>query len=178
MTNNQVLIHRSDESIYTPNPSTQQPSSTTASPIPSRSSSSQLRIEPTPTSILLETWTLTFAPHGSDHKLGDQGELICVFAPQSLTNIVAALPTIYKHGIPLFRSLYSLLRVLPVWKLFKRLKRRTGGVNRNGHLGISLRVRPVEETNEMGSALGILAFGGFSLHSDVLLSIFYSSDGQ
>ena len=36
----------------------------------------------------------------------------------------------------------------------------------------------MEETNEMGSALGILAFGGFSLHSDVLLSIFYSSDGQ
>lgn len=73
--------------------------------------------------------------------------------------LVLALPTIYKHGIPLFRSLYSLLRVLPVWTLYKRLKRRTGGVNRNGHLGISLRVKPLEESDD---ALGILAFRGFS----------------
>lgn len=82
---------------------------------------------------------------------------------------VLALPTIYKHGIPLFRSLYSLLRVLPVWKLYKRLKRRTGGVNRNGHLGISLRVKPLEESVE---ALDILAFGGFFLTTEGILSSF------
>ena len=75
--------------------------------------------------------------------------------------LIVALPTIYKHGIPLFHSLYSLLRVLPVSKLYKRLKRRVGGVNRNGHLGISLRVRPPEERDEAGSAFGILGFGGF-----------------
>ena len=49
--------------------------------------------------------------------------------------------------------------MLPVWKLYKRLKRKTGGVNRNGHLGISLRVKPLEESDE---ALGTLAFGAFS----------------
>ena len=48
---------------------------------------------------------------------------------------------------------------MPVWKLYKRLKRRTGGINRNGHLGISLRVKPSEESDE---DFGILAFGGFS----------------
>ena len=51
------------------------------------------------------------------------------------------------------------MRVSPVWKLYKRLKRRAGSVNRNGHLGISLRVKPLEESDE---ELDILAFGGFS----------------
>ena len=78
-----------------------------------------------------------------------------------IPNFCIALPTIYKHGIPLFRSVYSLLRVLPVWKLYKRLKRRTGGINRNGHLAISLRVRPLQETNQVA----ILSFGGLSLFS-------------
>ena len=80
---------------------------------------------------------------------------------KSLCCFLLALPTIYKHGIPLFRSLYSLLRILPVWKLYKRLKRRTGGLNRNGHLGITLRVKPSDETHEAGSAVGILGFGEF-----------------
>jgi len=84
-----------------------------------------------------------------------------------------ALPTIYKHGIPLFRSLYSLLRVLPVWNIYRRLKRRTGGVNRNGHLGISLRVRPLEDTDEV---LGILGFGEFFI---VFCALFlFRYDGQ
>ncbi|PPQ96946.1 hypothetical protein CVT26_005965, partial [Gymnopilus dilepis] len=37
--------------------------------------------------------------------------------------------TLEKHGIVLFRSVFSLLRVLPAWKAYKRLKRRIG---RNG----------------------------------------------
>jgi autophagy-related protein 13 len=53
----------------------------------------------------------------------------------------------YKHGIPLFRSLFSLLRVLPAWKVFKRLRRRGSGAGmgagkgREG-MGIRLRVAP------------------------------------
>jgi len=63
-------------------------------------------------------------------------------------------PVIYKHGIILFRSLFSLLRVLPTWKFYKRLKRRVG---RNGHLGIQLRVRPSSGGVEMDRS--ILGFG-------------------
>jgi autophagy-related protein 13 len=77
----------------------------------------RVRVEPTPRYIVLETWTLSFAPRPAEED----------------GSIDVALPTIYKHGIPLFRSLYSLLRVLPAWKLYKRLKRRTG-------LSIELRV--------------------------------------
>ncbi|KAF8148027.1 autophagy-related protein 13 [Crassisporium funariophilum] len=100
---------------------------------PSPSPSTRLRIEPTPRYILLETWTLTLNPgtHASDPDV--------------------ALPTIYKHGIPLFRSLFSLLRVLPAWKVHKRLRRRVGGGNRAGHLGIQVRIRGANE--------GVLGFG-------------------
>ncbi|KAG6828716.1 hypothetical protein H0H87_001082, partial [Tephrocybe sp. NHM501043] len=58
--------------------------------------SSRVRIHPTPRYVLLETFVLDFVP----------GPLVDV-----------PLPTIYKHGIPLFRSLYTLLRVLPAWTL-------------------------------------------------------------
>ncbi|KAH9965322.1 autophagy-related protein 13-domain-containing protein [Russula dissimulans] len=88
--------------------------------------SSRLRIDPIPQFILLESWSVQFSPRragsGADADLG--------------------LSTIYKHGIGLFRSIYTLLRVLPTWKLHKRLRRR--GVvpsNRNANLNIELHVR-------------------------------------
>ncbi|EGN94527.1 phosphorylated protein that interacts with Vac8p, partial [Serpula lacrymans var. lacrymans S7.3] len=64
--------------------------------------SSRLRIEPTPRHILLETWLLTFNPTAQIRHEDDRGDV----APS----------TMYKHGIPLFRSLYTLLRILPAWK--------------------------------------------------------------
>ncbi|PFH49853.1 hypothetical protein AMATHDRAFT_132443, partial [Amanita thiersii Skay4041] len=63
-------------------------------------SSSRIRIEPTPRYVLLESWSMTFTSRPKD-----------VPPPTDV-----ALPTIYKHGIPLFRSLFSLLRILPAWK--------------------------------------------------------------
>ena len=60
--------------------------------------------------------------------------------------------------------------MLPVWKLYKRLKRRTGGVNRNGHLAISLRVKPLEESDE---SLATLAFGAFPLLFGQVVRLFY-----
>lgn len=80
--------------------------------------SSRMRINPTPRFILLETFVLDFIP---SHSPAD-----------------VPLPTIYKHGIPLFRSLFTLLRLLPAWKLHKRLRRRVGG---GPALGVTLRVR-------------------------------------
>ncbi|KAF9531461.1 autophagy-related protein 13-domain-containing protein [Crepidotus variabilis] len=90
--------------------------------------SSRVRIEPTPKFIVLETWTLECAPHrlGSDEHLS--------------VNADTALPIIYKHGIILFRSIFSLLRILPTWKFYKRLRRRTG---KNGGLSIQLHIKPL-----------------------------------
>lgn len=105
--------------------------------------SSRLRIDPTPQLILLESWSVQFSPRregtGSDSDLG--------------------LSTVYKHGIGLFRSIYTLLRVLPTWKLHKRLRRR-GAVpsNRNANLNIELRVRSGQNQD------GVLGFGKHPLN--------------
>lgn len=101
--------------------------------------SSRLRIEPTPNFILLESWSVQFSPRrgasGSDADLG--------------------LSTVYKHGIGLFRSIYTLLRVLPTWKLHKRLRRRVAvPSNRNANLNIELRVRSGRDQDG-----GVLGFG-------------------
>ncbi|CDO75852.1 hypothetical protein BN946_scf184833.g3 [Trametes cinnabarina] len=89
--------------------------------------SSRVRIDPTPRYIVLESWTLDFTPnpHGSDD------------------HVDVAPSTMYKHGIPLFRSIFTLLRVLPAWKLARRLRRRVGG-GRNGNFSIQLRVDSVD----------------------------------
>lgn len=79
--------------------------------------SSRVRIHPTPRFVLLETFVLDFIPGEADVQL----------------------PTTYKHGISLFRSLFTLLRVLPAWKLHKRLRRRTAS------LGITLKVRSTND---------------------------------
>lgn len=100
--------------------------------------SSRRRVEPTPKYILLEAWVLAFSPR-------QPGE-------EDTTDV--ALSTIYKHGIPLFRSLFSLLRLLPVWTLYKRLRRRTGGVHRNANLSIKLRVRTGMEDDSEDFLLG------------------------
>jgi autophagy-related protein 13 len=130
--------------------------------------SSRVRIEPTPRYILLESWLLAFSPgSGSTSAIspasssrqpqcgyGEGDNNITTTASTSTTSSSTssstssttpevAPSTIYKHGITLFRSLFSLLRILPTWKLYKRLRRRTGGGNRNANLGIRLRVRGV-----------------------------------
>ncbi|KAL0567159.1 autophagy protein 13 [Marasmius crinis-equi] len=105
LTNNQVLVYQAPDS-------------------------SRVRVEPTPKSILLESFVLAFTPRDRRESL-DADEHVHV-----------ALPTIYKHGIPLFRSLYSLLRISPAWKLCKRLRRRgMAQVNRGNGLGVQVRVR-------------------------------------
>ncbi|KAI0777721.1 autophagy-related protein 13-domain-containing protein [Trametes elegans] len=92
--------------------------------------SSRVRIDPIPRHIVLESWNLEFSPnrpgsHGADDRVD------------------VAPSTIYKHGIPLFRSIFTLLRVLPAWKLARRLRRRVGGA-RNGNFSIQLRVDGVD----------------------------------
>jgi hypothetical protein len=107
----------------------------------------RVKVEPARRFILLEAWTLGME---FDDRLVSTGHL-------GAEGIDMALPTIYKHGIVLFRSLFSLLRILPAWKLYKRLKRRTGGINRNGKLSIQLRVRPQGE--DANDERDVLKFG-------------------
>lgn len=92
--------------------------------------SSRVRIDPTPRFIVLEAWDLEFVPNRAGSQYSDDR-----------TDVAPS--TIYKHGIPLFRSIFTLLRVLPAWKLARRLRRRVGG-SRNGNFSIHLRVDSVD----------------------------------
>lgn len=111
--------------------------------------SSKVHIEPTPRYILLETWLLVFSPGSPLHQYSGDSD-----SSGGSGNGEVAPSTIYKHGIPLFRSLFSLLRILPSWNLHKGLRRRRGGVNRNANLSIQLRVRGIDDASN-----GILGFG-------------------
>ncbi|KAL1730356.1 autophagy-related protein 13-domain-containing protein [Schizophyllum commune] len=77
----------------------------------------RVRVEPAPRAVVLESWTLTFVPRGELDP-----------------DLPAA--TTYKHGISLFRSVFTLLRLLPAWRLCKKLRRRGNG------LAVQLRVKP------------------------------------
>ncbi|KAF5378987.1 hypothetical protein D9757_009111 [Collybiopsis confluens] len=64
------------------------------------------------------------------------------------------LPTLYKHGIPLFRSLYTLLRILPSWKLSKRFRNR-----RNGTGGLGMQVRVMGDPGSGVDNSAVMDFG-------------------
>ena len=100
--------------------------------------SSRAPVDPTPRYILLEAWSIEFVPHQQAQL--QYGEERADVAP----------PTIYKHGISLFRSIFTLLRILPSWKLARRLRRPAGG-----NFNIVVRV----EGGEMGALNGVLGFG-------------------
>ncbi|KAJ8456691.1 hypothetical protein ONZ51_g11976 [Trametes cubensis] len=95
--------------------------------------SSRVCIDPTPRYIVLESWSIEFTPNHA----GSQG---------SDDRVDVAPSTIYKHGIPLFRTIFTLLHVLPAWKLARRLRGRGGGGvgRRNGNFSIQLRVDSVD----------------------------------
>ncbi|KAH9950808.1 autophagy-related protein 13-domain-containing protein [Amylocystis lapponica] len=101
--------------------------------------SSRQRIDPVPKYILLESWDLSFTAHQTRPTTGHGDDRVDV-----------APPTMYKHAISLFRSIFTLLRILPTWKLARRLRRRGNGT---GNFSIQLRV---DEGNT--SASNILGF--------------------
>ncbi|KAL5532376.1 ATG13 [Sanghuangporus sanghuang] len=92
--------------------------------------SSRQRVEPTPAHVLLERWTLAFVMSNSGSPSSSQ-----------MSTGEVTLATVYKHIMSVIRSLYTLLHVLPVWRICKRLRRRPGQGARNGQLGLMLRVR-------------------------------------
>lgn len=96
-----------------------------------------------PTSVVLERWTLELIPSSSSATPSPIPD-----SPESAGQ--TELPTVYKHAIILFRSLYTLLRLLPAWSLHRRLtrQRRTGA----GGLKVGCRMSfgEVEEEEEEG----------------------------
>ncbi|KIK58073.1 hypothetical protein GYMLUDRAFT_45621 [Collybiopsis luxurians FD-317 M1] len=94
--------------------------------------SSRTPIESTYKYVLLERWVLELNTRDSSVP-SSSSESDFEASSGSM-----ALSTVYKHGIPMFRSLYSLLRVLPAWKLSKRFRTRRNGT---GGLGIQVRVK-------------------------------------
>ncbi len=76
--------------------------------------------------IVLERWTI---------ELGD---------PAALSNkeLSEQLPSVYKKGVVAFRSLYSFLRMLPAWKLYRQLGRQPGN---SQPLRMKFRIRQAHE---------------------------------
>ncbi|THU78454.1 hypothetical protein K435DRAFT_973524 [Dendrothele bispora CBS 962.96] len=138
---------------------------TSRNPNSSSSTSTRNRVQPTPKHVLLEKWVLEFTPRNATHRTRDRDRDGREGAEEASgpAGSSVALSTIYKHGIPLFRSLFSLLRILPAWKVAKRLKRRgLGGGPANG-MSVVLRVADPTST---GGAGDILGFGPSSSQSD------------
>ncbi|KAJ3901243.1 autophagy-related protein 13-domain-containing protein [Lentinula edodes] len=102
--------------------------------------SSRVPIQSTYRYVLLERWVLELSSR----------DIYSFSSDSESSSGSVSLSTLYKHGIPLFRSLYSFLRVLPAWKLSKRFRRRRhNGMN---GLGVQVRVRgdPGSGLDEVG----------------------------
>ena len=80
--------------------------------------------------VILERWTL---------------QLTGPFRPGSPPE----LPSVYKHAIVVFRTLFTLVRALPAWGLYRRLARRRAGVGGAG-LQIGCRMSMGEESEREG----------------------------
>lgn len=125
------------------------------------SNASRTRIDPTPRFILLESWKFT---HTSTRPFDD----IDGRDPK-------VLPTIYKHAITLFRSLYTFLRLLPSWALYKRIRRKATP-QRVNNFSIELRIRSDFEDD---SNLSVLCFGEYMrfmrhvVHADCPGGVFF-----
>ncbi|EMD36379.1 hypothetical protein CERSUDRAFT_115375 [Gelatoporia subvermispora B] len=68
------------------------------------------RLDPPPAHVLLEEWTLSISSTNSTASVDENG--------------TPSPSTLYKNGIQLFRSVYTLLRVLPAWRMARARRRR------------------------------------------------------
>lgn len=87
------------------------------------------RIDPTPRYILLESWRVDITRRiPKSHGTASSTSSSSSFSSSSNSSFYdVELPTVYKQSIALFRSVYTLLRVLPTWKLYRRLRRKRTG---------------------------------------------------
>ncbi|KAF7377113.1 Autophagy-related protein 13 [Mycena sanguinolenta] len=128
------------------------------------------RIEPEPRFVLLEEWILAFTPSASSasSSVASSNTSRSSSTDDEDTEVLPA--TIYKNAIPLFRALFALLRILPAWRVVRKLTGRrpgTGGVQGVGAgagkrgLKVVLRLRPEgEPSSTTGGSSGLRAMGG------------------
>ncbi|KAJ7227971.1 autophagy-related protein 13-domain-containing protein [Mycena haematopus] len=118
------------------------------------------RIEPEPRYVLLEEWVLAFAP-SSTSASSSAASSRSSSTDEEDTDVLP--PTIYKNAIPLFRALFALLRILPAWRVVRKLTGRRptlGGVQGVGAGGgkrglkVVVRLRPEGESNSTTGGIG------------------------
>ncbi|GAA5950542.1 hypothetical protein JCM3765_000523 [Sporobolomyces pararoseus] len=116
-----------------------------------------------PTSVVLEQWNLSFQPTPTprSHPTSSSSSTSDLGKPQSSNSNSNSLPSVYKHSILHFRSLFTLVKLLPTYSLARRLNRTSstsststsrggGGVKTtmNGGLRIGIRVEVREPGDE------------------------------
>ncbi|KAG8871300.1 hypothetical protein FRB97_008819 [Tulasnella sp. 331] len=118
-------------------------------------SNQRTRIDPTPRYILLESWRVDITRPSSSHDQPSSSASSASSHSESSTSgssvFDVELPTVYKQSIALFRSVYSLLRVLPTWKLRRQLRRRTR-TGLGGGMSLELRVEVPSTESSRGSS--------------------------
>ncbi|KAJ7216944.1 autophagy-related protein 13-domain-containing protein [Mycena rebaudengoi] len=82
---------------------------------------SRTRVEPEPRWVLLEEWVLRFASSPSSSASSASSSASSTSSTDNGGRDEVLLPTIYKNAIPLFRALFALLRILPAWRVVRKL---------------------------------------------------------
>ncbi|KAJ7215664.1 hypothetical protein C8J57DRAFT_1483139 [Mycena rebaudengoi] len=133
---------------------------------------SRTRVEPEPRWVLLEEWVLRFASSPSSSASSASSSASSTSSTDNGGRDEVLLPTIYKNAIPLFRALFALLRILPAWRVVRKLAGRgaragdgrrdgdgDGGKRRGGRACASLVESRRREVARCGAGETTLEFG-------------------
>lgn len=96
---------------------------------------SYLPVEPLPKYILLERWEMAFHPRSRE----DSSSVHFDANGYEFVKTEVTPQHLHKQGVSLFRSVFTLLRVLPAWSLAKSLLVRAGDDGRPGRTEIEVR---------------------------------------
>ncbi|KAK4047971.1 autophagy protein 13 [Microbotryomycetes sp. JL221] len=108
-----------------------------------------------PSTVVLERWTVRLLPpptHSPSSSGGGNSMQRASSNPSAAAaaNAATELPAVYKHAIIQFRSLYTLVRLLPAWNLHRRLtRRRATGMSGAAALKIGCRMSSVQFDEEV-----------------------------
>ncbi|KAG9029769.1 hypothetical protein FRB95_004921 [Tulasnella sp. JGI-2019a] len=143
-------------------------------------SNHRTRIDPTPRYILLESWRVDITRPSSSRDKASSSASSSSSHSESSTSASSLfdveLPTVYKQSIALFRSIYSLLRVLPTWKLRRQLRRRSRtGLGGGMSLELRVEVPPAEGSGASSSSSTAASVDDLPSHIDNVPIIDFTS---